>query len=232
MSSFGLAKCVSRSSSRPSACALARFATSSIAPVKITVYPATIASRAERHSQVRLADARRTEQQQRIAVGDEAAGGEVADLRAVKRGLGGEVEAGNVPHERELRQTEAHVDAALILPGDLALAEERQRIAQGQLRAHGFVEEAAELIAHRRQLQPRQHPVEVVLRVCVHHHAPPATASYSASGRIVDRSHFDGVAGAAGRVIRQDAVVDDALMVMPALLRPLAEYEAVAGGAW
>jgi transposase len=51
-------------------------------------------------------------------------------------------------------------------------------------------------------------------------------------GRIVDRSHFDGVAGAAGRVIRQDAVVDDAPMVMPALLRPLAEYEAVAGGAW
>ena len=50
-------------------------------------------------------------------------------------------------------------------------------------------------------------------------------------GRI-DRAHFDGVAGAAGRVIRGGAAVDDAPIVMPTLLRPLAEYEAVAGGAW
>lgn len=51
-------------------------------------------------------------------------------------------------------------------------------------------------------------------------------------GRLVDRTHFEGVAGAAGRVIRQGALVDDAAMAMPALLRPLAEYEAIAGGAW
>ncbi len=51
-------------------------------------------------------------------------------------------------------------------------------------------------------------------------------------GRIVERAHFDGVAGAAGRVIRSSAAVDDAAIVGPALLRPLAEYEAVAGGAW
>ena len=51
-------------------------------------------------------------------------------------------------------------------------------------------------------------------------------------GRIIDRTHFEGVAGAGGRVIRQGASVDDAAMVMPALLRPLAEYEAIAGGAW
>ena len=56
---------------------------------------------AERHGQMRLADARRTEQQQRVAVGDEASGGELADLRLVERGLGGEVEAGQVAHERE-----------------------------------------------------------------------------------------------------------------------------------
>ena len=51
-------------------------------------------------------------------------------------------------------------------------------------------------------------------------------------GRIIDRAHFDGVAGAAGRVIRQGAAANEAPMAMPALLRPLAEYEAVAGGAW
>ena len=51
-------------------------------------------------------------------------------------------------------------------------------------------------------------------------------------GRITDRTHFDGVAGAAGRVIREGATVDDAPVETPTLLRPLAEYEAVAGGAW
>ena len=50
-------------------------------------------------------------------------------------------------------------------------------------------------------------------------------------GRIVDRTHFDGVAGADGRPIR--AVTETAgKEEAPALLRPLAEYEAVAGGAW
>jgi transposase len=54
-------------------------------------------------------------------------------------------------------------------------------------------------------------------------------------GRIVDPAHFAGVAGAAGRVIRtvaQAAEDDDVSIPRPALLRPLAEYEAVAGGAW
>lgn len=53
-------------------------------------------------------------------------------------------------------------------------------------------------------------------------------------GRIIDHAHFAGVAGAAGRAIRTSAkTAEDALAVpAPALLRPLAEYEAVAGGAW
>jgi hypothetical protein len=46
---------------------------------------------------------------------------------------------------------------------------------------------------------------------------------------VVDPAHFAGVAGASGgiRVAGTGAVPAD-----PALLRPLAEYEAVAGGAW
>ncbi len=52
-------------------------------------------------------------------------------------------------------------------------------------------------------------------------------------GRITDRAHFDGVAGAAGRLIRTERSEDACSAVSaPALLRPLAEYEAVAGGAW
>ena len=54
-------------------------------------------------------------------------------------------------------------------------------------------------------------------------------------GRIVDRAHFDGVAGAAGRAIRAEAkTIEGASAAAPAaaLLRPLSEYEAVAGGAW
>ena len=53
-------------------------------------------------------------------------------------------------------------------------------------------------------------------------------------GRIVDPAHFDGVAGAAGRLIRTSETGEDAgaAVPAPALLRPLAEYEAVAGGAW
>lgn len=54
-------------------------------------------------------------------------------------------------------------------------------------------------------------------------------------GRITDHAHFAGVAGAAGRVIRStdDDVTDvEALIPEATLRRPLAEYEAVAGGAW
>ncbi len=50
-------------------------------------------------------------------------------------------------------------------------------------------------------------------------------------GRIIDPVHFAGVAGSAGRA-RTPADGVEALIGVSALLRPLAEYEAVAGGAW
>ena len=46
--------------------------------------------------------------------------------------------------------------------------------------------------------------------------------------RIVDRAHFVGVAGAEG-LVRADATIESP---PPALLRSLAEYEAVVGGGW
>ena len=69
-------------------------------------------------------------------------------------------------------------------------------------------------------------------------HAGVEVASHRRSagrrGRIVDRAHFDGVAGAAGRVIRATTEADENAMAIStaALLRPLSEYEAVAGGRW
>jgi len=50
-------------------------------------------------------------------------------------------------------------------------------------------------------------------------------------GRIIDNAHFAGVAGSTGRVMASSDEVD-APVAMSALLRPPAEYEAVAGGAW
>ena len=52
-------------------------------------------------------------------------------------------------------------------------------------------------------------------------------------GRVVDRAYFEGVAGAAGRVLRAGVERDQAEpAATPTLLRPLADYEAVAGGTW
>lgn len=56
-------------------------------------------------------------------------------------------------------------------------------------------------------------------------------------GRVIDRTHFEGVAGAAGRAVRIVRApgygeYEEISVPMPTLLRPLSEYEAVAGGAW
>ena len=47
-----------------------------------------------------------------------------------------------------------HLDAPLVLAGDLALAEQRQRLAQGQLAPARLVQQAVELVADRGQLEP------------------------------------------------------------------------------
>lgn len=55
--------------------------------------------------------------------------------------------------------------------------------------------------------------------------------------RAIDPAHFEGVAGFGGRTVRREAggatdILPATPAALPALLRPLAEYEAVAGGAW
>ena len=135
---------------------------------------------AESNCQMRLAHAWRTQKQHGLAVGDEAAGGDLADLSLVDRGLGGEVEAGEVPHRGKAREPEGHVDAALVAPGDLALAEHGERLPDRQFAPSGFIDQAVELITQRRQLQPAQQGNEMVM--AIHQKRPPATASYSDSG--------------------------------------------------
>ena len=52
-------------------------------------------------------------------------------------------------------------------------------------------------------------------------------------GRITERAHFAGVAGAEGAMGRRStAEASAAPVAVPALLRPLAEYEALVGGGW
>jgi hypothetical protein len=63
---------------------------------------------------------------------------------------------------------------------------------------------------------------------------PPAAChrrSAGRRGRVIDNARFAGVAGAASRV-RTPIDEIDAPVAISALPRPLAEYEAVAGGAW
>jgi hypothetical protein len=129
---------------------------------------------------VRLADPGRAQEQHRLAVGDKTPGGELADLLLVERGLGAEVEAVEIAHNRKARQPQAHLDAPLVLARDLALDEEGQRLAQAQLALGRLVEQIVELIADRGQLETGEHPQKPLV---IHHQLPPTRRSYSASGR-------------------------------------------------
>jgi hypothetical protein len=104
---------------------------------------------------------------------------------------GAEVEAGQVAHEREAGQPEAHVDAPLIAPGNRALAEQRQSIPDRQFASAGLIDQTVELIAQHGQLQPVQHGDQMI--VVTHQKPPPIAASDSANGR----SNVVGVCAAA-----------------------------------
>src|SRR4051794_22178291 len=137
---------------------------------------------ADRHRQVGLANPRRAEEQKCLAVGDKASRGELADLALVDRGLGREVEAGEVAHEREPGEPDAHLDTPLVLAGDLALAEHPERLSDRQLAATRLVHQAIELIADGRQLEAGEHRDQMIVGG-IHQKPPPIRASYSASGR-------------------------------------------------
>src|SRR6185312_1314168 len=134
------------------------------------------------NGEMRLADAGRTEQQQGFAMRHPAASGELADLAGIDRRLRREVEAVEITHIREVSDLHRHIDATLVLAGDLALDEEGQRLAQAQLTLCRLVQQVVELVADRRELEARE-PAQEGLVVDGHGQHPPATRSYSASGR-------------------------------------------------
>src|SRR5882724_6970499 len=127
-----------------------------------------------------LADTGRLQQQHHLGIGDKAPSGDLADLPLVDRGLGGKVKAIEIAHEREAGEPDAHRDAALVLAGDLTLAEQRQRLADRQFAPRRLVDQTVELITDRRQLEPVQHLDQMIV---VHHQRPPTSRSYSSSGR-------------------------------------------------
>jgi hypothetical protein len=106
---------------------------------------------AEGHGQVRLADTGRAQQEQGIAIGDPAAGGKIADLLGVERGLGVELEAVEGTDEGELGDTEAHLDAPLLAMADLGLAKQVERVADREVATSGLVQKTVEPVAHRLQ---------------------------------------------------------------------------------
>ena len=95
----------------------------------------------EGHGQMGLADPGRPEQEEGVAVGHPAPGGQFPDLTGVERGLGGEVEVLQAAQVRKVGDAAAHVDALLLLVGDLGLAPVDQDLASGQLAPGGLVEE-------------------------------------------------------------------------------------------
>jgi len=129
----------------------------------------------EGDGQVGLADTGWPQEQQILAVGHPAAGRQFADLPFIHAGLGRVVEAGQRGDAGEVRNARAHLDTPFVLAGNLALAQESQGLPERQLLTGGFVEQAVQLIADGRQVQPRQHVHQVF--VGDHQKLPPATAS-------------------------------------------------------
>src|SRR5215831_15349915 len=111
-----------------------------------------------------------------------AARAQLTDLPPVERGLGRKVEAVEVAHRRKVSDLTGHLDPPLVLAGDLALDQKGQRLAQAQLALGSLVQQTVELVADRGQLQPGQRVREAGM-VDAHDQPPPATRSYSASGR-------------------------------------------------
>src|SRR5579862_7733641 len=132
-------------------------------------------------SEMTFTDARRSEQQQAIAVTDPAGGGELADLLRIDRRLRLEIKCLERALRGELRDREAHLDPPFIFASDFRGTEELQRLAQAQLPSPRLIEQGIEPIADRRELEAAEHAVKI--DGIDTHHAPPTIASYSCKGR-------------------------------------------------
>ncbi len=91
---------------------------------------------AEGDGEVRLADARWSEQQQRLAVADPLTGRQHLDARAFDRWLEGEVEGRQRRSQRQARELEAGADAALLATVALDAEQAAQEVRRVEVVLH------------------------------------------------------------------------------------------------
>ena len=144
-------------------------AISAAAELKSTVAPIDrFAPECDR--QVRLAQHRRPEQQQGLPVARSAPVAQIPDLPRIDRGCASVRSLRAMRTYGEARELHTHLDAPCYCrAGRLTLGQEQQRFAQHHLCPAGFVEQAVELVADRRQVQPGEQSGSR----WVDHHQPP-----------------------------------------------------------
>ncbi len=139
------------------------------------------------NGQVGLADARRAEDDDVLAMLDEMATGEILQLLFVQRRLVAEVEGVEALDEREARQVGAHGDVLGGLGGDLLGQQLIEKIGIREVPVGGFLQQCFEALLALGQAQ-LGHVFMQAFQLCGVHGVsstvPPASASYSARSRI------------------------------------------------
>src|SRR5437867_8830679 len=105
------------------------------------------------HRQVGLADTRRTQEQDIVAVGDEPAGGQLLDHLGVNRGLELEVEAVERFLEREASHGGLHGRVPFVLGGDLAAEEILQEVAVREVLLARLLQEGGQFLGEPGEAQ-------------------------------------------------------------------------------
>jgi hypothetical protein len=101
---------------------------------------------------MRFADAGRPEQQHVLAISDPTCASKLAQLLGIDGGLPRKVEAQEIAHEWEAGKLQGHLDAPLVLAGDLTFTQQHQGLTQVQLLPAGFIQQAVELVTDAGQL--------------------------------------------------------------------------------
>ena len=103
--------------------------------------------------QMGLADARRAQEQDVLAVGDEAQGGQLADLALADGGLKGKVELVQGLDEREVGQLGLHGDIPLVAGRDFGLQQVIQEVEVGPVVLGRLFAPGVQALGHAGQLE-------------------------------------------------------------------------------
>jgi superfamily II DNA or RNA helicase len=119
---------------------------------------------AQCNRQVGLAHARRSQQQQGVAIGHPAAGRQLTDLGRIDRRLGLEIERLQRAHIREASQPQRHLHPQLVLAGHLGRAQPGQGLPQVHLPSGRLLQQRIKAITDRRQPQAGEHGLQLLGR--------------------------------------------------------------------